>query len=349
MGWSKTPLVAIGDVIQASQIDEVRSAIIERRDALGLSFSVPDKSPGNVCFASTVNVYRQRIETLIPEYGRFTDGSTWEDWTKAQVFEAALGAGRNNWMNTPARDPQEVSYGNNLAGGTIMYVEHLSEMQAVLNQLRWIKKELQSYADVNGVGGLHKLPEASAYESKTECIAAFEDDIAAASPLVEGISNYGGIWLRTYQEGEAPDITYNLYTVPFDLNRGFMEVDTPDVGGFNQVKVSGGCTSQLNAADPWPSWQALIYYATTDPDPLDADDWNFGTLLASAQVSQSGSIMMEGVTTPPGDTAIYLQMRGKETDFSSLESENWLEQIARQAHWGGDHVYMYFECNFQYQ
>jgi len=136
MAWSVVP-VSVGGAVQAAAIGEIRAAIIERRRAAGVGpegggGDPPVVSAGAVATAATINTYRQAIESIIGRYRN--PGDVVHTWSKEGVVEAALGAGRFDWTNTPARAGGLVE-DTSLPAGTLMYAEHLNDMKAVLDKL----------------------------------------------------------------------------------------------------------------------------------------------------------------------------------------------------------------------
>ena len=156
MGWAKLPGSA-GDEIKAEQIDELRAAIIERRRAVGINSTAgggdpADVSPGDVCYAATINTYRQRVEGLFDHYVK-TDGSG-NVWTKSAILEAAFGSGRTEWTTVPARAGTPV-YSATLEIGDVIYAEHINEMKTVVDLLYLVpleEKTGREYATDNGSG-----------------------------------------------------------------------------------------------------------------------------------------------------------------------------------------------------
>ncbi len=352
MGWSNTPLLSIGDTVQVSQIAEVRAAIIERRDAVGLSFSVAERAVGDVCIASSLNNYREHIETLIPH---FLNEETGDQWTKATLFEHVFGAGRTNWTNKPARDPEGPIYGNTLAAGTVMYVEHLNEMQQVLNELAWVAVSLAEWVDSNGWDALLKEAGAADCTTKASCISAFQNDLDNAAPEAGDpmVGPRAGIELVA-DEHVNGETLYDLWTEP-ELARYFCRVTTPDISGGVSARtlLNGIGYSVLDpgTGDPWPTWEASVYYSASEPDPLGSGHWNFGTLLASTNVTEDGSdITFTMDVSLSGNTTYYLQFRGKESGLGALENEDWQDDGTRVADWGAppESMEMVFLCNFEY-
>jgi hypothetical protein len=154
MGWSKLP-VAAGDEVKAEQIDELRAAIIERRRAVGESSTAgsgdpPDVAAEDVCCASTINAYRQRVEELFGRYIR--TGGSGDPWTKAAIMAEAFGAGRTDWTTVPARAGTAV-YASELVAGDVIYAEHANEMKEVIDLLYLVPLEEKSgreYATSDG-------------------------------------------------------------------------------------------------------------------------------------------------------------------------------------------------------
>lgn len=142
MAWSVVP-VSAGQIVQAAAIGEIRAAIIERRRAAGISpegggGDPPVVSAGAIATAATINAYRQAIESIIGRY--VNPDNVVHRWTREGVIEAALGAGRIDWTNTPARAGGLVE-DTTLPVGNLMYAEHINDMKAVLDKLYLLEIE----------------------------------------------------------------------------------------------------------------------------------------------------------------------------------------------------------------
>jgi hypothetical protein len=119
VAWTLLPVAANAPILKA-QFDEVRAAIIERRDACGLVWAVTAATADGAQLRALLTEYRTKIETLIPYF--WNPLLAWfGPFTKTACLNKALG--HPNWTanQVPAW----------------MFVDEINELRLVVNELLW--------------------------------------------------------------------------------------------------------------------------------------------------------------------------------------------------------------------
>jgi hypothetical protein len=236
MAWATVPVVALQNILEVN-FDEVRAAIIERRDAAGLGWVVTDVTTDGCQARAVLNNYRAWVEVLIPLFAN--PAAAFVPYTKATCLTAAIGA--VDWVANP--DPPAARR---------MYVREINELRSVLNLLLWLRIDptiagSASYWSWPG-GGSSNISWAAAWASALGAYAG-----AAPGPCsIAGFSTSafspsppdGKVFYKDINRAELSDIAFVIPNVPVaDTKLRVYEYGLGDVGQvdlYEQAAYAGG-------------------------------------------------------------------------------------------------------------
>lgn len=137
-----------GDTITAAQFNEARSAVLERRDTIGRTDTMPFiLNPGDVLKAEPslpqINGLRDVIENLANAFSAYVNPATekeWFDLGNLDAFFTAAGIGDGtDWTRVPARKGG-LTVSSRLIKGDVVFAEHINEIRLavlVLDRMRF--------------------------------------------------------------------------------------------------------------------------------------------------------------------------------------------------------------------
>ena len=127
MAWSTTPIVATGDEMLASQMEQVRQAVLERQ---AISGGTPPTEivQGDTILAAQHNALTAAINAMLSTaYGTWIVEPTDDTDPAALTVAGVLG---HAWTSVSA--------------GTTIIAAHINELQSVLNAMRWLRLPIGS-------------------------------------------------------------------------------------------------------------------------------------------------------------------------------------------------------------
>ena len=306
MAWTLLPIAADAQVLKA-QFDEVRAAIIERRDACGLAWAVASAAADGAQPRALLTGYRGQIETLIPYFGNPL--SDYAAFTKATCLTKALA--RVDWYadQVPAT----------------MFNGELNELRLVLNELSWLRIAPASssgqQASTGGLGpsGQSDIDWDTAWGDAKNAYAAQVWEASPVAAASYGVFAYapshivpGSTYELAFNHSRTEDLAFAVPDVAVNATRmlitnTFWKVGT---GGASSLNFNfypqanfGGVPVGLTVAGPWETsvvaMPAAVRNATnhysirSDPEtpnhdnyrPDDNDgDWNYAVLLPSSSI-----------------------------------------------------------------
>ena len=352
MGWGVVP-VGSGDTLQAAQIMEVRGAIQERQSTINYVWSSGLSAPasiiaGDICSSADIMEYRGKIEEMIPS---FVNESNQATWSLGAIMTHVFSTGRTDWIRIPARVS---STEGNIVSGDIAYIEHMNEMQEILDELRWIRIGVSVHADDNTKMGLFKSSNTGYSATRAAAIDDYWNVIASAPVTPIAYHN------TVHHAGQ--EIYYNYasppsgYQIPVaEWSRVFYETD---------YKLPEDCITSARAswtmnslyADSgqtmaWTSYDVVITASDTITNSFGSGDWAYGNTVVTFSTPTTA---FSYYSTADGDNFVtgavnYLQARGMEVEPSDLDTAVWLVGNNYGMGFVTDIDYIYLQLNYTYK